>query len=128
MYDRSMDDFIGYKKLIIWQKSDELALEVYKNTKNFPKNEIFSLTSQLRRAALSVPTNIVEGYARNNPAEFRQFLKIALGSLAETMYLLSVAFRLSYLTTLQYNKSNNKAEEIGRMLWKFYQSVAKKVR
>ncbi len=72
----------GYEKLLVWQRADELAYQVYAATKAFPKEELYAMTSQLRRAALSVPTNIVEGYARQGKNEFRQFANIALGSLA----------------------------------------------
>lgn len=119
-----MNELVGYKRLLIWKKSDELAFAVFEVTSHFPKFELFSLTSQLRRAVLSVPTNIVEGYARNSRAEFKRFIVIALGSLAETKYLLDVACRLRYLT----NKNNEQivalSDEIGRMLWKFYRSLA----
>ena len=81
-------DEVGYKKLIVWQKADELAYQVYIETRNFPKEEIYGITSQLRRAALSVPTNIVEGYGRQSKNELRRFTNIALGSLAEVKYLI----------------------------------------
>ena len=74
----------GYKKLIVWQKANKLALEVYLAAKSFPKDEIYGITAQLRRAALSVPTNIVEGVGRQGRKELKQFINIALGSLAET--------------------------------------------
>jgi four helix bundle protein len=77
---------VGYKKLAVWHKSDELAYQVYLATKNFPKQEMYGITSQLRRAALSIPTNIAEGYARQGKNELRQFVSISLGSLAETKY------------------------------------------
>ena len=82
----------GYKKLIVWQKADELAYQIYLTTKTFPKEEIYGITSQLRKAALSVPTNIVEGYGKQSKNELRQFLNTALGSLAEVEYLLSFSF------------------------------------
>lgn len=72
----------GYKKLLIWQKADELAYQTYLATKTFPKDELYGLTSQLRRAASSIPINIVEGVGRQNKNEFKQFINIALGSLA----------------------------------------------
>ena len=75
-----------HQDLIVFQKADELAFKIYKITVSFPKTEAFGLTSQLRRAALSVPTNIVEGYARKSKKELAQFINIALGSLAETEY------------------------------------------
>jgi four helix bundle protein len=87
----------GYKKLKIWQQSDELAFLVYLLTRNFPKEEVYGVTSQIRRAALSIPTNVAEGYGRQNRNELRQFINIALGSLSELRYLLSFALRLKYL-------------------------------
>ena len=74
--------------MTVWHKADNLAYKVYTATNVFPKEEIYGITSQLRRAALSVPTNIVEGYGRQGKNELRQFANIALGSLAETRYLL----------------------------------------
>jgi four helix bundle protein len=93
-----MNELVGYKKLLIWKKSDELAFAVFEITSQFPKFELFSLTSQLRRVSLSIPTNIVEGYARNSKTEFKRFVILALGSLAEVRYLLSVAERLHYVS------------------------------
>ncbi len=78
----------GYRKLLVWQKADEFAYQVYIVTKTFPKNEIYGVTSQLRRAALSVPMNIVEGYGRQGRNELKYFANIALGSLAEAEYLI----------------------------------------
>ncbi len=113
----------GYRRLVIWEKSDDLAFQVYKATVSFPKSELYGITSQIRRAALSVPTNIVEGYARNSKKEFGRFIAIALGSLAELKYLVSFANRLDYLSKAQYEVLINLAEEVNRILWKFYQSL-----
>lgn len=88
-------------------------------TKDFPKEEIYGITSQLRRSALSVPLNIVEGYARNNKKEFKNFLRIALGSLTETEYLLSFCLRLGYLKDAQYKDIESQRKEVGCMLWRF---------
>jgi four helix bundle protein len=82
-----IQDMAKYKNLIVWQKSNELALRVYKLTEDFPKKETFGITSQLRRAALSIPTNIVEGYGRRSKTELSHFIDMARGSLAETEYL-----------------------------------------
>ncbi len=84
--------------------SDELAFQVYKATKQFPKEEMFGLTSQIRRAALSVPTNIVEGYSRKGDKELARFINISLGSLAETKYLLYFSDRLGYFKDDSYQK------------------------
>lgn len=90
------DTEVGYKKLIVWRKTDELAFKIYEITKNFPKEEIYGIISQIRRAALSIPVNIAEGHARQNRNEFRQFANIALGSLGEVRYLLEFSFKLGY--------------------------------
>lgn len=115
-----MEQVAGYRKLFVWQKADQLVLLVYTLTAQFPKHEIFSLTSQLRRATLSIATNIVEGYARNNRNEFHRFLTISLGSLAETKYLLSVAYRLDYVKEHSYKEVIILADEVGRLLWSLY--------
>ena len=116
-------DEVGYKKLTVWRKADELAYQVYLATKNFPKEEMYGITSQLRRAALSVPTNIVEGYGRQSKKELRQFANIALGSLAEVRYLLEFSSRLKYLPAEKQKMLEDLADEVGRLLWKFYQSL-----
>jgi four helix bundle protein len=112
----------GYKKLIVWQKADELAYQVCLETKKFPKDEIYGITSQLRRAAISIPTNIVEGTGRQGKNELRQFINIALGSLAETEYLLEFCSRLGYLNKESYNKLESLRKEVGGLLWNFYKS------
>lgn len=112
----------GYRQLIIWQLADELARSVYKATAKFPREEMFGITSQLRRAALSVPLNIVEGYARNNKNEFRNFLRIALGSLSETGYLLVFSKDQGYLVEDKYKELEALRNECGKVLWKFYVS------
>lgn len=113
----------GYKKLNVWTKADEMAYQIYIATKAFPKEEMFGITSQLRRAALSVPTNIVEGYGRQSRNELRHFVNIALGSFAEVRYLLYFSSRLGYLQAKQDVKLNDLTEEVGRLLWKFYKSL-----
>jgi len=114
---------VGYKKLAVWKKADEMAYQIYVVTRNFPKEEIYGITSQLRRASLSVPTNIVEGYARQGKNQLRQFVNIALGSLAETKYLVDFSLRLGYLKEAQYSKVKDLAEQVGKLLWKFYKSL-----
>lgn len=112
-----------YKELKVWQKADELAIEIYKMTKQFPKDEIYGLTSQIRRAALSVPTNIVEGYSRKGDKELARFVNIAIGSMAETEYLLDFSKRIGYLNDEDYRKNSALREEVGRLLWNFYKKV-----
>lgn len=113
---------LGYKKLIAWQKADLLAKEIYKITYNFPKDEVFGITSQIRRAALSVPANIIEGYARINKNHFRNFLSISLGSLAELEYFLGFSFEQKYMSKQDFENIQTLKEECGRILWRLYQS------
>ena len=112
-----------WQKLEVWKVADELAFEVYKNTKEFPRDELYGLTSQLRRAALSVPTNIVEGYSRKGDKELAHFVNIALGSLAETKYLLYFAHRLNYITDKNFTEIKKIYTKLGKLLWKFYEAV-----
>lgn len=113
-------ELFGYKKLIAWQKANELARLIYSYTARFPKEEMFGLTSQLRRAGLSIPTNIVEGHARNNKKEFYRFLAISLSSLAEVEYLLEFSYDLKYLSEAEFVKISGLREEVGHILWKLY--------
>ena len=100
-----------YTKIKAWQLTDELALLVYRVTKEFPKSEIWGLTSQMRRAAVSVPANIVEGSARRNRNEYLQFLYIAMSSLAELNYYIRFTKELGYLGAKSYEESWAKSQE-----------------
>ena len=114
----------GYKNLLAWQIADQLAQEVYKTTLQFPKEEIYGLTSQIRRASISIPLNIIEGYSRNNKNEFRQFLRIALGSLAETGYLLEFSFIQKYLSLEEFDQLRKLKNRCGSLLWKLFKSFS----
>jgi four helix bundle protein len=105
-----------YTKIKAWQLADQLALLVYKATKEFPKSEIWGLTSQMRRAAVSVPANIVEGSARRNRNEYLQFLYIALSSLAELNYYIRFTKALGYLGTNRYEELWARAQEGSKTL------------
>lgn len=105
-----------FRQLKVWEKSHQLALAVYKATKEFPKEELYGLTSQIRRASMSIPTNIAEGCGRNTDAEFARFLQIAMGSASETEYQLLLAYDLGFLNKEQYDKLNIDVIEIKRML------------
>jgi len=113
-----------WKNLDVWKISDELAYQVYLATRNFPKEELYGLTSQIRRAALSIPTNIVEGYSRKGNKELAQFINISLGSLAETKYLVYFSHRLEYLSDELYKKLRDGYDELGKKLWRFYEKVS----
>jgi four helix bundle protein len=107
----------GFKDLIVWQKSMDLTVEIYKLTKYFPKEEHYSLTNQIHRAAVSIPSNIAEGKGRNSKAEYLHFIAIAQVSLAETETQLILAIRLGYITEEQASKSLLLREEISKMLY-----------
>jgi len=112
-----------WKKLEVWKKADDLALSIYKYTKKFPKEEIYGITSQLRRAALSIPTNIVEGYSRKGDKELARFVSISLGSLAEAKYLIYFSGRLKYFQANESIELTDGYDELGKMLWRFYEKV-----
>lgn len=105
-----------FRQLKVWEKSHLLALAIYKETKGFPKEELYGLTSQIRRASMSIPTNIAEGCGRNTDAEFARFLQIAMGSASETEYQLIPARDLEFLNKDSYAKLHNDVEEVKRML------------
>jgi len=105
-----------YKGLIVWQKAMDLVCLVYEVTRAFPKEELYGLTSQVRRAVVSVPSNIAEGQARKSTAEFRNFLSFARGSMAEVETQLLIAARLRYLQESQLREIMILHEEVGKMI------------
>ena len=112
----------GFKDLVVWQKAYQLVKEIYKMTEKFPKSEIYGLSQQIKRAAISVPSNISEGHGRTHNKEYKQFLSIAYGSLCEleTQYLLSV--------DLGYFDKNEVIEglmrEVGAMLYRLINPIS----
>ena len=105
-----------FDDLLIWQKSHSLALSVYKVTEYLPRSEQFGLTSQIRRAIVSVTSNIVEGFERGTNKEFRQFLIIARASLAETQSQLLIARDLDYLTVNDFDRIASQSIELHKMI------------
>ena len=105
-----------FQDLLVWQKAHVLALGIYRVTKRFPNEERHGLVSQMRRAAVSVPANLVEGHKRTSKRDFANFLSIAESSLEELKYYLLLSRDLGYLTTDVSNSLYDTAEEIGRML------------
>jgi len=105
-----------YQELIAWQKAMALVEEVYAATRTFPREEIYGLTSQLRRAAVSVPSNIAEGQGRRSTADFLRHLSIAYGSLLELETQVLIAARLNYLSKEKCNVVLKMAAEVGRLL------------
>ncbi len=105
-----------HKDLIVWQKSIQMVLFVYKFTENFPKEELYGLTSQMRRAAVSIPSNIAEGHGRCSDKELIRFLFISLGSSAELETQLVIANKLSFLDEAVYLQLSGLNDEIIKML------------
>ena len=106
----------GYRDLKVWQSAMKLAEEVYRLSGCFPKSEIYGLTSQLQRSAVSIPSNIAEGQGRNSSNEFSRFLRIALGSLAELETQILLAQRFNYITEQESVNVLQIAGETGKML------------
>jgi four helix bundle protein len=106
----------SYRELLVWQKSMALVKAVYEETRSFPKEEIYGLTSQMRRAAVSVPCNIAEGQGRTSKKEFRQFLSMSRGSLLELETQLQIAADLGFLSTESTVQLIDKTGELLRML------------
>ncbi len=118
----------NFRNIKAFQLADHLVVEVYKVTKNFPKEELYGLTSQLRRASLSVPTNIAEGASRQHKRDYLHFLFIARGSLAETEYLLHLARRLDYLSNEEFEKLEILGKETSKTLFGLIGSVEKETK
>jgi len=112
----------SYKDLIVWQKSIELVVEIYKLTDKFPKSEIYGLVSQMRRSAVSVPSNIAEGRRRGTKKDYRNFLTIAYGSGAELETQIIISKKL-FSAIIDYSKIDNLLDEVMRILNKFLSSL-----
>lgn len=112
-----------FERLLAWQRARELVLAVYDATTRWPEHERLGLTSQVRRAAVSVAANIAEGSAKRGPREFRRFLDIALGSLAEISCLLTLAHDLALLTDEAWNAIEAKRDSAAAMAWLLYKSM-----
>jgi len=105
-----------YQELFVWQRAMDLVEEVYKTSRGFPREEIYGITSQVRRAAVSIPSNIAEGQGRRTTADFLRHLSIAYGSLLELETQILIATRLRYMTKEKCNLVMNLAGEVGRLL------------
>jgi four helix bundle protein len=113
-----MEKLNNFKQLKIWQKGMEVVKETYKLTLQFPKEELYGLSSQIRRAATSIPLNIAEGFKRFHNAEYKQFLRISLGSAAELETALLIAINLNYLKNENIENTLQKLEELSKMTGK----------
>ena len=112
-----------YKNLIVWKKSHEFVLKIYKISSSFPRDEQYGITSQIRRASISMPSNIAEGSARGSDADFARFLRIALGSANEVDYLLLLAKEISIIKPEIYKQLSIDIDEISKMLSSFVKKL-----
>lgn len=110
----------NFQELLVWQKAHQLVLEIYKISRHFPKEEIYGLTSQLRRSAMSVPANIAEGFRKKGPNDKARFFNIAQGSLEESRYYLLLSSDLLYADTRELQQ---KLDEVGKMLDAYIRSI-----
>ncbi len=116
-------DIISYKDLVVWQKAMDLVVEIYKLTDKFPKHEQYGLTSQMRRATVSIPSNIAEGYRRGTRKDYRKFVLISFGSGAELETQLNLSQRLKYCNEKDLIAINDLLDSIMRMLNKLVRSL-----
>ncbi|MCC7259469.1 MAG: four helix bundle protein [Alphaproteobacteria bacterium] len=116
----------SYKDLLVWQKSMDMVTDVYRLTALLPPSELYGLTNQLRRAAISVPSNLAEGSSRRSTKEFLRFVNIASGSLAEMETQLQIAANLALLRAEQISALSAKSEEISKMLHSLHRTLSQK--
>lgn len=109
-----------FKKLEIWRRSHDLTIKIYALTKSFPRAEKFGLTSQLRRAASSVPINIAEGAGRLSQKDFARFLTISFGSISEVEYILLLVSELEYISFKDYEELDKEINEIKKMIYSYH--------
>ena len=106
----------NYRELKVWDMAMELVTDIYNFTGNFPRHEVFGLSSQMRRAAVSVPSNIAEGHAKNSTREYLRHVSIAMGSLAELETQLDISLRLDYIGKKEFESVDTRIETTGKML------------
>ena len=110
----------------MWERSHELTLKIYELTSQFPREEIYGLTNQIRRACTSIPTNIAEGCGRESTADFARFLQIAMGSASETEYLILLAHNLKYFNAKQYVELTDAIVSVQKMLTSLLKNIRSK--
>ena len=118
-----MSTIESFKDLNAYKKSFQLAMQIYRTTKQFPREELYGLTSQLRRAATSIPSNIAEGYRRRTRGEYLQFLSIAYGSCGELETQLDLCHELGYLSDIDYGRLSALQSVVSRLLHGLVQSL-----
>ena len=123
-----MSEFKSYKDLVAWQKGIQLVTEIYALTRTFPADEKFGLTSQLNRAAVSVPSNIAEGWGRETSKNFIQFLRNSRGSIKEIQTQLIIAKNLGYITSEKFEAVTGMSEEAGKIIHGLIKSIERKIK
>jgi len=118
----------SFRDLIAWQRSMQLTVAIYRLTQNFPREEIYGLTSQIRRSAVSVPSNIAEGHGRLGTGEYRQFLGVARASNFELQTQLEIARALEFGNAKLLDEAESLSHEVGKMLFAILESTAKKAK
>ena len=114
-----------FKELIVWHKSHKLVLEIYKATKTYPRDEIYALTNQIRRAAVSIAANISEGYKKKTKPSKLNFLNISEGSLEEVKYYILLSKDLEFITEKEFNSLEALSEEVGRLINGYSNAISK---
>ncbi len=114
-----------FQRVRAWKDAHEFALKVNEEADRWPKHEMFVLTAQVRRASISIPTNIAEGAGKRGSKEYRRYLDVALGSFSELTFLLIFARDRQYLTAESWQGLEGRRELLGRILWRLYESVSK---
>ena len=114
-----------YERLRAWKACDDLTVAIYRATKKFPREELYGLTSQIRRAAFSTGANIAEGSAKRGPREFRRYLDISIGSLSEVAYVLHVAKRLEYLSLEEWRVLDQLRAQASKLTWHLCKSLGR---
>ena len=113
-----------FRDLQVWQKGMDMSVSVYEVTSNFPKKEEYGLISQLRRCAVSIPSNIAEGFGRNHTKDFIRFLRIAQGSVYECQTQLEISFRVGFIQELVFKELDHEYETIAKMLSSFIRKLS----
>ena len=124
----NLSNLTSYKKLIIYQKAKSLVLITYRLTSDFPKTEIYTLVPQMRRAAISIMANIVEGYSKGTSAEYARFLTISIGSLTELEVYLDVCLDLHFISQLEFEKSFGLLIEVKKLLYSSRITVRERIK
>lgn len=117
----------GFRKLIIYQKAKRFVIDIYQATGKYPKNETYSVVSQMRRCSVSIVANIVEGYSKSSTKDFIRFLDISVGSANELDFFLELSLDLKYVDNITYKELENKLVEIKKLLYSFQKSLRKRV-